>query len=124
MDGGRVLRAIVWWYTGSAQRATHVASLTGQVVAFAFIICGIFRFIGGAGFSGLWMAFIGWFLLSAAKAAYTQQEMTERLRGVRVGDVMTRDCTVVDGNDNLQTFVNDYLLPTGQRCSWSPSRVR
>jgi Zn-dependent protease/CBS domain-containing protein len=116
MDGGRVLRAIVWWYTGSVQRATRAASLTGQVVAFAFIIFGIFRFFGGAGFSGLWLAFIGWFLLSAAKAAYAQQEMTERLRGVRVGDLMTRDCTVVDGNSNLQTFVHDYLLPTGQRC--------
>jgi Zn-dependent protease len=116
MDGGRILRALIWWYTGSAQRATLVASVTGQVVGFAFIIFGIYRFFGGAGFSALWMAFIGWFLLNAAKATYAQQELTERLRGVRVGDLMTRDCTVVDGNDNLQTFVNDYLLPTGQRC--------
>lgn len=116
MDGGRVLRAIIWWRTGSAHRATRAASLTGQFVAFMFIIFGIFRFFGGAGFSGLWMAFIGWFLLTAAKAAFAQQELTERLRGVRVGDLMTRDCTVVDGNANLQTFVHDYLLRTGQRC--------
>jgi Zn-dependent protease len=116
MDGGRVLRAIVWWRTGSAQQATRVASLAGQFVAFAFIIFGIFRFFGGAGFSGLWLAFIGWFLLNSVKAAYAQQELTERLRGVRVGDLMTRDCTVVDGNANLQTFVHDYLLHTGQRC--------
>jgi len=116
MDGGRVLRAIVWWRTGSAHRATRIASVTGQVVAFAFIIIGIFRFFGGAGFSGLWMAFIGWFPLNAAKAAYAQQELTERLRGVCVGDLMTRDCTVVDGNTNLHTFVHDHLLPTGQRC--------
>lgn len=116
MDGGRVFRAIVWWRTGSAQRATRVAALTGQFVAFALIIFGIFSFFGGAGFSGLWMAFIGWFLLNAAKAAYAQQELTERLRGVRVGDLMTRDCPVVDGNANLQTFVHDYLLHTGRRC--------
>jgi Zn-dependent protease/predicted transcriptional regulator len=116
MDGGRVLRAIVWWNTGSARRATRAASLTGQVVAFTFIIIGIFRFFSGEGFSGLWMGFIGWFLLSAAKAAYLQQELTERLRGVRVSDVMARDCTVVDGNSNLSTFVHDYLLPTGRRC--------
>jgi predicted transcriptional regulator len=62
------------------------------------------------------MAFIGWFLLNAAKAAYAQQELTERLRGLRVGDLMARDCTVVDGNANLQTFVHDYLLHTGRRC--------
>lgn len=116
MDGGRVLRALVWWYTGSAARATRVASITGQVVAFGFILLGIVRFFGGAGFSGLWMAFIGWFLLNAAKATYAQQEMTERLRGVRVSDLMTLDCTLVDGNDNLQTFVNEALLHTGRRC--------
>ena len=88
--------------------------MTGQFIAFAFIIFGIFRFFGGAGFNGLWMAFIGWFLLNAAKAAYAQQEITERLRGVCVGDLMNRDCTVVDGNANLETFVRDYVLPTGQ----------
>jgi Zn-dependent protease/predicted transcriptional regulator len=116
MDGGRVLRALIWWYTGSAQRATHAASLTGQVFGFAFIIFGIYFFFGGAGFSGLWMAFIGWFLLNAAKDAYARQGLTERLRGVRVGDLMARDCTVVDGNANLQTFVHDCLLHTGRRC--------
>lgn len=116
MDGGRVLRAIIWWYTGSAERAVRAASLTGQVVALGFIVLGIYRFFAGAGFSGLWMAFIGWFLLNAAKATYAQQELTERLRGVRVGDLMTRDCTVVDGNTNLQTFVNEHLLHTGRRC--------
>lgn len=116
MDGGRVLRAIVWWRTGSVQRATRIASMTGQFVALAFVILGIVRFFAGAGFSGLWMAFIGWFLLNAAKAAYAQQEISEQLQGVRVGDLMTRDCTVVDGNANLQTFVHDYLLHTGRRC--------
>jgi CBS domain-containing protein len=116
MDGGRVLRALIWWYTGSAQRATRAASVTGQVFGFAFILFGIYRFFVGAGFSGLWMAFIGWFMLNAAKAAYARQELTERLRGVRVGDLMARDCTVVDGNANLQTFVHDYLLRTGRRC--------
>jgi CBS domain-containing protein len=90
--------------------------VTGQVFGFAFIIFGIYSFFGGAGFSGLWMAIIGWFLLYAAKAAYAQQELTERLRGVRVGDLMTLDCTMVDGNANLQTFVHDYLLHTERRC--------
>lgn len=116
MDGGRILRAIVWWRTGNAERATRVASMTGQVIAVTFIIFGILSFFRGAGFNGLWMAFIGWFLLNAAKAAYAHQDITERLRGVSVGDLMNRDCTVVDGNDNLETFVRDYLLHTGQRC--------
>lgn len=116
LDGGRVLRAIVWWRTGSQERATRVASVIGQAVAGAFIILGVIRFLGGEGISGLWMAFIGWFLFNAAKSTHTQQELTERLRGVRVGDLMTRDCPIADGNSNLQTFVNEYVARTGQRC--------
>jgi len=116
MDGGRVLRALVWQITGNAARATRIASLTGQFLAYGFIIFGLFQFFGGAGFGGLWMAFIGWFLLTAAKASYVQNELTEKLRGITVGDIMIRDCPVLDSRNNLQTFVEDYLLKTGQRC--------
>jgi predicted transcriptional regulator len=62
------------------------------------------------------MAFIGWFLLQAARSSYAQLEMSERLRGVRVSDVMGRDCPVVDSRSTLQTFVDEYLLRTGRRC--------
>ncbi len=116
MDGGRVLRAIIWRITGNAARATRTAARTGQAIAFAFIIFGLMRFFGGAGFGGLWLVFIGWFLLTAAQASYAQVELQEGLRGVRVSDLMVSDCALVDGNTNLQTFVEDYLLRTGQRC--------
>ena len=116
MDGGRVLRAIVWQLTGDSNRATRVASQTGQAIAFGFIILGVLRFFGGAGFGGLWIAFIGWFLLTSARASYAQVELQENLRGVHVGDLMVQDCATVDGNTNLQTFVEEYLLHTGQRC--------
>jgi len=116
MDGGRVLRAIVWQVTGNAARATRAASRTGQAIAFGFIVLGVLRFFGGAGFGGLWIAFIGWFLLTAARASYAQVELEEGLRGVRVSDLMVHDSALVDGNTNLQTFVEDYLLRTGQRC--------
>jgi Zn-dependent protease len=116
LDGGRVLRAIIWWITGNASRATRVATRIGQLVAFVFILVGLFRFFGGAGFAGLWLTFIGWFLLDAARSTYAQFETIERLRGLRVRDVMASDCPVIDGNTNLQTFVDDYLLRSGQRC--------
>ena len=116
MDGGRVLRAIVWQLTGDPNRATRAASQTGQAIAFGFIILGVLRFFGGAGFGGLWIAFIGWFLLTAARASYAQVELQENLSGVCVGDLMVQDCATVDGNTNLQTFVEEYLLHTGQRC--------
>ena len=116
LDGGRVLRAVIWWITGNGARATRIATLMGQVIAFSFIILGLISFFRGSGFNGLWIAFIGWFLLLAARASYAQLEMSERLRGVRVADVTPRDCAVVDGRSNLQTFVDEYLLRTGRRC--------
>jgi Zn-dependent protease len=116
LDGGRVLRAIVWWIDGDSARSTRIAARVGQFVAFGFILLGILRFFGGAGIGGLWLAFIGWFLLEAARSSYAQVEVTESLRGLRVGDVMTHNCPVIDGRTNLQTFVDEYLLRTGQRC--------
>src|SRR5437773_5631372 len=116
LDGGRVLRGVIWWITGNAAKATRAAAATGQVIAYGFIFLGILRFFGGAGLSGLWIAFIGWFLLSAAQATAAQAEFTETFRGVRVADLMTRDCGPVDGNTNLQTFVHDFLLPIVRRC--------
>ncbi len=116
LDGGRVLRSIVWWVTRDAVRSTKIAARVGQTVAIFFIFTGIYRLFGGAGFAGLWMAIIGWFLLDAAGATYAQVEVNERLRGVRVGDIMARDCPTIEGRTNLQSFVEDYLLRTGARC--------
>jgi Zn-dependent protease/predicted transcriptional regulator len=116
LDGGRVLRAIIWWITGNASRATRVATAIGQLIAFGFIIVGLFRFFNGAGFAGLWLTFIGWFLLDAARSTYAQFETIERLRGLRVRDIMVGDWPVIDANTNLQTFVDDHLLRSGKRC--------
>ena len=116
LDGGRVLRAIIWWKTGDADRSTRAAAKAGQAVAFMFIAFGIFRFFGGAGIGGLWIAFIGWFLLQAARESYVRVGLVHALEGVRVADVMTRDCPTVDGWLNVQNFVDQELLRTGRRC--------
>lgn len=116
LDGGRVLRAIVWWITGDASRSTRIAARVGQAVAFGLIAFGIFRFFSGGGFGGLWLAFIGWFLLEASRESYAQAEVAEGLRGVRAKDVMEHECPVVDGRTNLQTFADEYLLRSGRHC--------
>jgi Zn-dependent protease/predicted transcriptional regulator len=116
LDGGRVLRSIAWWVTKDAVRATRIAARVGQTIATLFIAIGVYRFLGGAGFAGLWIAIIGWFLFDAAGASYAQVEIKQRLRGVRVGDIMSRDCATVEGRTNLQAFVEDFLLRTGRRC--------
>ena len=116
LDGGRVLRALIWWKTGDADRSTQSAARVGRAVAFGFIAVGIFQYFGGSGIGGLWIAFIGWFLLQAARESYVQVGLTHALQGVRVADVMTRDCPTVDGWINVQNFVEQELLRTGQRC--------
>jgi Zn-dependent protease/predicted transcriptional regulator len=116
LDGGRVLRSIVWAITKSADRSTRIAARIGQVVAFLFILDGIWEFFSGAGFGGLWIAFIGWFLMEAAKASYAQVEVEAAFRGMRVSEVMSRDCVTVSCSMSLHEFVDTYLLKTGQRC--------
>lgn len=115
LDGGRVLRGIIWWITGNAKRATQIAARVGQVIAFAMIIYGVMQFFGGGGFSGLWLVFIGWFLLSASRESYAQMVLTDALQGLRVADVMSRDFPTVDAYANLQTFAEENLVRTGRR---------
>jgi Zn-dependent protease/predicted transcriptional regulator len=116
LDGGRVLRAVIWWITDDPARATRIAARIGKLVGFSFIVYGIFRFFSGAGFGALWIAFIGWFLLDAAHASYDEALPSWRFRGIRVGDLMAREFPIVDAHSNLQVFVDEHLLRTGQRC--------
>ena len=116
LDGGRILRALIWWRNKDAVSSTRQAARAGQFVALLFICLGIFRFFSGAGFGGLWIAFIGWFLMQAAGASYATVALSSKLKDIHVSDVMERDCTVVDGNLNVQQFVEDYLLRSGRRC--------
>jgi CBS domain-containing protein len=116
LDGGRVLRAIMWWIMGSVERSTRAAARVGQAIAVLFIAFGIFRFFEGAGLGGLWLAFIGWFLLQAASATYLQVQTGTLLRGLQVKDLMSTDFETVTSNLSLHEFVNQRLMKTGRRC--------
>jgi len=116
LDGGRILRSIIWGINRNYVRATTIATGIGQGVATAFIVFGLFRFFTGAGFGGLWLAFIGWFLAEAASASRGSAQVSTALAEVHVADVMTPDCPAIDGNTNLLTFAEGHLLRTGRRC--------
>jgi Zn-dependent protease/CBS domain-containing protein len=116
LDGGRVFRAIVWAITKNADRSTRIAARVGQVVAFLFILYGLWSFFGGAGFNGLWIAFIGWFLMDAAQTSYAQVDVAAAFRGLRVSEVMSHDCAVVKRDMSLQEFVDTCVLRSGERC--------
>jgi Zn-dependent protease len=116
LDGGRVLRSIVWRLTGSFHRATQIASYTGQLVAFGFIGLGIITMVGGNYLDGLWLIFIGWFVQNAAVGTYAQSNMLHNLRGVTVSQVMTQDCQKVTNLMSLNQLVEEHVLTGGQRC--------
>jgi len=116
LDGGRVLRSLLWWISGNQQRATRWTTQIGQGVAFLLILFGLLQFFLGAGFAGLWLAFIGWFLLDAARASYIQLGVMSELRDHSVADLMERNCPSVEGYLSLRDFVDEYLLHSQSRC--------
>ena len=89
LDGGRVLRAIVWRVGGDRHRAALVATTAGTVVGYALIGLGLLQFLLAAGIAGLWLVFIGWFLLNAARSEEAHERLRYMLTGVKVGDAMT-----------------------------------
>ena len=95
LDGGRVLRAWLWRRTGSFVAATRWAARAGRLFGFLLVAVGLLNFFGGAGLGGLWLVFLGWFVIQSAQA---EGEVAEAslVRGLgRVGGIMTRDPQVV-----------------------------
>jgi Zn-dependent protease/CBS domain-containing protein len=115
LDGGCVLRSILWKVTHSYQRATRFASMAGQGCGFLFILLGIVSFFTGSFFTGLWIVFIGWFLLSTAQATNTEVMLHSSLEGVAAKHVMDPYPLTVPANISLQKMVDDYFLPRGIR---------
>ncbi len=115
LDGGRVLRSIVWKINGNLRRATRIVTVVGQIIAYLFILVGIWLFFVGYFIDGLWFGFIGWFLLSSAQSANSEVMLQSVFRGVTVGEVMNTAPTTVPANISLQRLVDEYFLPHGLR---------
>lgn len=116
LDGGRVLRSILWWRSRNLRGATRTASNIGRGVGYLFIFGGIWLVFQGNLFNGLWFAFIGWFLENAAVGSYRQLALKDMLEGHKVSEVMTRECLTVNPELNIDKLVNDHILASGQRC--------
>ena len=109
LDGGRVLRSMLWAITGSLQKATRWASALGQGFAWLLIAFGVLQFISGDVVQGLWMGLIGLFLNSAAQASYRQIVIRQALQGEPVARFMTVHPVTVPSTLDLRNFVEDYV---------------
>jgi Zn-dependent protease/CBS domain-containing protein len=116
LDGGRVLRAIVWAITGSMSRSTVIAANVGRFCAFLLIFTGTFEMFSGNLGGGLWIALIGWFLDSAASVQIQQVTLRGLLTGHRVAQAMSTRYAIVPENLTLQQLVDERILGSGQRC--------
>jgi Zn-dependent protease/CBS domain-containing protein len=109
LDGGRLLRSVLWGVTGNARKATRWASNSGRALALGLIIIGFYRlFRGDPG--GVWLILIGWFMKSAAESTYQQLLLRRALAGVAVADVASPEPPGVDADLRVTDLVNHYLL--------------
>ena len=106
LDGGRVLRAALWRWSGSIVRATYLASRVGVVVAFGLITVGLLQIMAGSVVSGVWIALIGLFLQQAANTAYAQTAVAHTLGPLSVRDVMTTDLLTVEADQTMTEAVD------------------
>ena len=116
LDGGRILRALLWRATGDYYRATSIASWAGRGIGILLVVGGILALIlTGEWFTDLLLAFMGWVLQSAAAQARRQAVPHGALQGVTARDIMTREYPLITQQLSLAQLVQDYILVTGQR---------
>jgi len=116
LDGGRIFRAIVWGVTKDFARATKVAGTSGKIVAYGLIVFGAWLgLMKGQWTSGLWLAFIGWFLLNAAQESVAQVAIRETLSGLHAADVMSHEVPTVPRDISLEDYGQE-VARTGRRC--------
>jgi Zn-dependent protease/CBS domain-containing protein len=110
LDGGRVLRSILWGATHNLRRATRIATWVGQGFAFLLIFGGIALLFSGAFLTGIWLAFIGWFLNNAATASYRETVVRQALEDVPVRNLMATDVDKLPPDLTIQQVIRDHIL--------------
>lgn len=122
LDGGRIVRSILWGITDNHNKATRWASWMGQAVAWTFIFAGMSMMFGvripllGSGFiNGIWLIFIGWFLQSAVTQSYRKVVVQDILENVPVKQMMYTDVPVVHANLSVQTLIDNYIMQSDNR---------
>ncbi len=117
LDGGRVLRALVWRVSGNFVLATRVAGAAGQYVGWLLMLSGVWLLLGQGRPGGLWYVFLGWFLSHLARASLTDVVMRHALGRQKVRDLMQTRFDSVDAGVDVHEFVEQYLL-RGPQTLW------
>jgi Zn-dependent protease len=116
LDGGRVLRAILWSFNGNLRKSTLIAANVGRGFGFLLIFWGVLRMFGGDLGGGIWIAMIGWFLDSAASAQARLELFQSLLMGHSVSQAMNHHCLTITEDLTLQKLVDEHILGGGHHC--------
>ncbi|MEQ8201946.1 MAG: site-2 protease family protein [Syntrophomonadaceae bacterium] len=109
LDGGRVLRALIWHFKGEMQSATRIAASLGGAFGYTLVFIGIYWVLAGSLLNGIWMAFIGWFIAQASQSSYQQMLLTDIFTKIPVREFMTAPVVVVDYFISVQQLVDNYF---------------
>lgn len=115
LDGGRILRAIVWQRTGSKERADERAGQSGQIVGFAFFTIAVFLILQGQFLSGLWLLAIGWFIQNNSGLVGAQSGVNALLKGVTSSQAMDDHVQMVPSRQMIRQIVDERVLGMGER---------
>ncbi len=111
LDGGRILQSLLWLRTRDRLRATRIAARIGMAFAFLFIAYGLITFFAaGSLIGGVWSIFLGWFLLSAARAEEAGSLIRQALSGIRVSEVMTPNPVEAPDDVTVEEALHGYIL--------------
>jgi Zn-dependent protease/CBS domain-containing protein len=111
LDGGRLLQSLIWLRTGDRMRATQIAARIGMAFAYLLIAYGLFSLLWlGSPLGGVWSVFLGWFLLSAARAEEMGGMIRQALAGITVADVMTPNPVQAPDGISVEDAIHDYVL--------------
>jgi Zn-dependent protease/CBS domain-containing protein len=109
LDGGRALRAGLWWWKGSQSRATRTAAAIGSGFGFLLMALGVLNVVGGNFVGGVWWFLMGMFLRAAAVGSFRQIEIRRMLEGEPVRRFMTADPVAVPAATSVRHLVDDYI---------------
>jgi Zn-dependent protease/CBS domain-containing protein len=115
LDGGRVLRAVVWQVTGDMRRGLEVAVNLGQIVSYGFMLWGFVRVLDGDLLGGIWIAAIGWFLQGAGAGTLQASRQESALAGLRVRDLFRPDTVTISPEATVAELIDGCLVPANRR---------
>ncbi|MBT3070832.1 site-2 protease family protein [Rhodomicrobium sp. Az07] len=115
LDGGRVMRSLIWWRTGNLRRATRISAAFGSVFGAFLVVIGLIQIVNGNMTGGTWLLLIGLFVAAAAAQARGVTNAAENLRGVRVDDLMERSPVTVAPDLTVERLVRDTIYPQNRK---------